>query len=165
MAAVTKERQVETKGTVYTIAYPVKSGETIYKGSLAAVEVASGLLVNLTSGNVAGVNRVVVVEDDTANTDGPAATTAAGSISGEREYASEVAGDKTIRRCITKGIVKWSGLTVAQTDVGKILYAHNNNDVDTVATAGVAIGTLTQYIDSTTGYISLNFEGSVNSIV
>ena len=113
-------------------------------------------MVNVTSSNVNNIRVVAIVHDDSANATGPAATTAAGSISGSFEEQSAVAGDKTVRRAYTDGIFEMTFTAIAQSDVGKTVYAINNSDCDETQIAGMKIGTLTAYISATKGWVELN---------
>lgn len=153
--AVTAQKVINMKGQGEPVAFPVKSGETIYKGTLAVVG-ADGYLYDMDSSAAPAARIVVVVADETANTSGPAATTSSGSISGTNEIASAVAGDKTVRYCYTKGQYELTFTAIAQSDVGKVVYATDNYTLDESMTAGVKVGTLTTYISATSGWVDLN---------
>lgn len=153
--AKTAEQALNIKGQGNIIAFPVLSGETIYKGTMAVVN-SDGLLTNLTSTTAKTGRVVAIVTDGSANATGPAATTASGSISGTYEEASAVAGDKTVRECYTKALVLLTFTSIVQSDVGKTVYASDNYTVDEAMSAGIKIGTLVQYISATSGWVDLN---------
>ena len=138
-------------------AYPVASGETIYKGTFAGVQSADGLLYDLDAAAIsAGVVIVGVVADGSANADGPAATTAAGSISGSLQESSAVAGDKTVRRLYTKGSFELTGSGFTQADVGQPIYASDNYTVTTTSASNQWIGTCVSFISATKIWVELN---------
>jgi hypothetical protein len=153
--AVTVEKAIEIRGAGEPLLLPVASGETIYKGTLAAVG-ATGYLHNLTSTYARNARMVVIVADGSANATGPAATTANGSISGDFEEGSKVAGDKTVRYCYTKALVKLTFTSISQADVGKNVWATDNYTVDETQSGAVKIGTLVTYISATSGWVELN---------
>jgi len=153
--AKTAQQIINMKGQGEPIAFPVKTGETIYKGTLAAVG-ADGYLYNMDSTAAIDARIIVVVADETANTSGPAATTASGSISGANEVASAIAGDKTVRYCYTKGQYLLAFTAIAQSDLGKVVYATDNYTLDESMTGGVKVGTLVTYISATSGWVDLN---------
>lgn len=155
MAALTADTAINMKGTSQLFAFPVASGETIYKGTFAVVD-NDGYLRNLSSTYAPEARIVVFVSDETANVTGPAATTSAGSISGSLEQSSSKAGDKTVRLCYMHGTFKGTFTSITQADVGKTVYATNNNDIDETQAGGVKIGTLITYISATVGYFRLN---------
>jgi hypothetical protein len=152
--AKTAEQNLNIKGYGCPVAFPVKTGETIYKGTLAVVD-SAGYLVNLDSAAAPTARVVVFVADGSANTT-PAATTANGSISGDLEIGSAVAGDKTIRYCYTSGLVKATFTSITQAMVGKTVYATDNFTLDETQNAGVKVGTLATYISATEGWVDLN---------
>lgn len=155
--AVTIEKSIQYSGPAEgnTWHFPVANSETIYGGTLAVVE-KTGYLKNLTSTTAKQARIVVLVADDSANATGPAATTAAGSISGSYEEGSAVSGDKTVRVCYTKGKVLLTFTAIAQSDVGKTVYATDNYTVDESFSGGVKIGTLVTYVSATSGWVDLN---------
>jgi len=153
--AVTIEKAIEILGAGEPLVLPVASGQTIYKGTLAAIG-GTGYLYNLSSTYAKQARIIALVADGSANATGPAATTAAGSISGDFEQGSVAAGDKTVRYCYTKGRIKLTFTSIAQSDVGKTVYATDNYTVDETQSTGVKIGTLVAYIDATTGWVELN---------
>lgn len=154
--AVTTNQQVIGKDKAGLMAFPVASGETIYEGTLVCVK-SDGYLYNLTSARVnGGVRLIGVVADDTINATGPAATTANGSISGSLEAASDPAGDKTVRQVWTEGTFRLTFTAIAQSDVGKTVYAQDNFTCDETQIAGVKIGTLVTYLSATSGYVNIN---------
>lgn len=137
------------------IAVPVKSGETIYGGTLAVVG-KDGYLYNLDSAAVNEATIVGFVADDSANTTGPAATTASGSIASGLEDVSAIAGDKTVRWIYTKGQVKFTATSITQAMLGTTMYASDNYTFDEGQSGGVAIGYLSIYLSATSGYVCLN---------
>jgi hypothetical protein len=152
--AKTAEQNLNIKGYGRPVAFPVKTGETIYKGTLAVVD-SAGYLVNLDSAAAPTARVVVFVADGSANTT-PAATTANGSISGSLEVKSADAGDKTVRYCYTHGLVKATFTSITQAMVGKTVYATDNFTLDETQNAGVKVGTLVTYISATSGWVDLN---------
>jgi len=152
--AVTVEKTIEYKAFGEPVMFPVKSGVTIYKGALACID-DTGYLDNLTSSNYNKARLVCIPKDDTANITGPAATTSAGSI-GTGEEKSSAAGDKTVRLCHTQARVLLTFTAIAQSDVGKTVYASDNYTCDETQIAGVKIGTLVMYISATSGWVELN---------
>lgn len=158
--AKTAEQVIAIRDIDYNsqLALPVANGETIYKGTLACVD-DDGYLRNLSSTYAPQAKLVVLVADGSANASGPAATTAAGSISGAREAASDDSGDKTVRVCYTKAHVKLTFTSITQAQVGKTVYASDNYTVDEAQNSAVKIGMLTTYISTTSGWVSLNEYG------
>ena len=153
--AVTIEKTVERKPFGDPLLFPVASGETIYKGTIATIY--QGYLYNLDSDVVSGGRIACYVKDDTDNVDGPAATTANGSIgSGDFQEKSLPAGDKTCRLVHVNGEVPLTFTAIAQTDVGKVVYASDNFTCDETQIGGMKIGTLTKYISATSGWVMLN---------
>lgn len=152
--AVTVEKILEIKGWTKEWSFPVASGETIYKGTLAVLD-DDGYLRNLSSTYVTQAKVVVFVADGSANAS-PAATTSAGSISGTLEVGSAVAGDKTVRLCYLDGFIRATFTSTTQANIGKTQYASDNFTVDEAQNSGVKIGTLMTYIDADEGWIELN---------
>jgi hypothetical protein len=153
--AVTVEKAINFKPSGDQYAFPVANGETIYKGTLAVID-DDGYLRNLSSTYAPQAKLVVYVADGSANTGGPAATTAAGSISGSLEEGSADAGDKTVRRCYVNGIFKATFTSITQAMVGKTMYATDNFTLDETQNSGVKVGTLITYISATSGWVELN---------
>jgi len=153
--AVTVEKAIEIRGAGEPLLLPVASGETIYKGTLAAIG-GTGYLYNMDSAAARNARMIAVIADGSANATGPAATTSAGSISGDFEVGSAVAGDKTVRYCYTKALVKLEFTSIAQSDVGKTVRATDNYTVDEAQSGAVKIGTLVTYISATSGWVELN---------
>jgi hypothetical protein len=135
-------------------AIPVASGEIIYQGTLAAVG-NDGLLYNLDSSAIPGARSVALVSDQSANVDGPAATTSAGAISAAGR-GSEDAGDKTVRLCYTQAIVKMVASSIGQDDLFQTMYASDNFTMDESPIAGMPIGSLVVYESSTVGWVEIN---------
>jgi hypothetical protein len=170
--AETVRKRIEIQGEGKLWPFPVASGETIYGGTLAAVG-SDGLLYNMDAAAAKEARIIVVVADDSANATGPAATTGAGSISGTFSEGSIPAGDKTVRQCYIQAHVKLTFTAIAQTDVGKTVYATDNYTCDESFALGVKIGTLIMYISATSGWVDLNtfyqkdgaimFKGSINA--
>jgi|GEM_PF-2415813 len=152
--AVTVNKEIIYKEPSGLMLFPVKSGETIYKGTLVAIG-KDGYLYNLDSDACKEALMVGIVADDSANKT-PAATTASGSISGNLEEGSAIAGDKTVRMVYTKGTFRMTFTSITQAMVGQTMYATDNYTIDNVQTAGIPIGTLITYISSTEGYLALN---------
>lgn len=153
--AVTIEKTIDYKDFGDPVLLPVASGETIYKGTIAVID-DDGYLRNLSSTYAPQGRIVALVKDDSANETGPAATTAAGSISGTSEAPNDDAGDKTCRLCFLHARVKLTFTAIAQSDVGKTVYASDNYTVDETQISGIKIGTLISYISATSGWVMLN---------
>lgn len=153
--AKTSEQVIDVKGTEKLWAFPVASGATIYSGCLAAVD-NNGYLQNLDSTYAKDGRIIVMVADDSANAS-PAATTSAGSISGDLEAKSADAGDKTVRNCYMDCYVKLTFTSIAQDDVGKTVFASDNYTVDDAQNSSIKIGTLITYLSATSGWVRLNF--------
>jgi len=154
--AKTAEQVIAVKGSPKEWLFPVASGATIYQGTLAAVD-NNGYLQNLDSTYAKDGRIIVMVADGSANATGPAATTAAGSVSGSLEIGSADSGDKTVRRCYVDCYVQLTFTSIAQDDVGKTVYATDNYTVDEAQNSGVAVGTLITYISATSGWVRLNW--------
>lgn len=157
--AVTAEQKIDLKANSNASiqAFPVASGETIYSGTVAVVATATGLLMDTDSTIIAAGARIAcIVQDDSANATGPAATTAAGSISGSKEEQSAVAGDKTVRRCYVDGVFKVPTTGLTQAAVGAPLYVSDNYTFTTTATSNQWIGTIVEFISATEVYVALN---------
>lgn len=153
--AETKEKGINILGACDPLVLPVASGQTIYKGTLAVIG-GTGYLYNLTSTYAKQGRIVALVADGSANAGGPAATTAAGSISGDAEEGSVPAGDKTVRFCYTRGRILLTFTSIAQSDVGKTVFATDNYTVDETQAGGIKIGTLVTYVSATSGWVELN---------
>jgi len=152
--AKTAEQVLQIKGQTKEWRFPVASGETIYKGTIAVLD-DDGYLRNLASTYKYQAKLVVFVADGSANAT-PAATTSAGSISGSLEVGSDDAGDKTTRLCYLDGFVRCSFTSIAQKQIGKTVYASDNFTVDETQADSVKIGTLMTYIDADEGWVELN---------
>jgi len=153
--AVTVNKEIISKNAGGLLAVPVASGETIYKGTLVCIG-ADGYLHNITSTQISGGIRVVgIVADDAAN-DPPQATTANGSISGDLEEQSAIAGDKTVRLIYTKGLFKLPFTSITQAMVGSKMYATDNYTIDDDSTSAVEVGYLATYLSATEGWLALN---------
>jgi hypothetical protein len=155
--AVTIRKPISYKWADEPVAFPVKTGETIYQGTFAGIG-KDGYLYNLDSAACPEITIFGIVADDSANATGEAATTANGSISGTKEEGSAVAGDKTIRRVYIRGEFLLTFTSITQAMVGTTMYATDNYTIDDVSsgTACVPAGTLTTYISTTSGYLLLN---------
>lgn len=164
MAAVTANQVQAIKSASNLTTFPVASGETIYQNTLVAI--VGGYLYNLDSAAASAGTVVGYVVDDSANASGPAATTANGSISGALETVSAVAGDKTVRNVYLSGQIKVVASGLAQTSVGKVAYATNNNTVNIVGgNNAIKLGTVTTYLSSTSAYVDLNKFYNANGLV
>jgi hypothetical protein len=153
--AVTANQILTIKEPSGLLTVPVKSGQTIYSGTLAGVG-KDGFLYNLATAVIPEITIIGLVSDDSINPTGPAATSAAGSISGGLEASSAVAGDKTVRNIWTKGFVKMTFTSITQAMLGTTMYATDNYTIDDVATGAIAVGYLATYISATSGYVCLN---------
>ena len=94
--------------------------------------------------------------DASANATGAAATTTDGSISGDLEEGSAIAGDKTVRRLYTKGIFRLPTSGATQATVGAAIYASDNFTFTTTATSNQWVGTCTRFISATLIEVALN---------
>ena len=157
--AVTTEQIIDLRNNSggKTIPVPIASGETIYQGAVLGVQSADGLGYDLDAAAItAGVVIAGLVADGSANPTGPAATTAAGSISGDLEEASVVAGDKTVRSVYVKGSFKLPTSGATQATVGQPIYASDNYTFTTVSASNQWVGTCTAFISATEIYVDLN---------
>lgn len=160
--AKTAKQNIIIKEPTNLTAFPVASGSTIYKGTFAVVD--SGYLENLSSANYGAGSIVGIVDDESANATGAAATTSAGSISGSRREASAIAGDKTVRRLWLNGKVTVTGAGFAQTSVGKVCYLTDNYTGNITGT-GIKLGTIVTYISSTEVEVDMNKYYNTNGVM
>jgi hypothetical protein len=144
-------------------AFPVASGETLYQNTLVAI--VGGYLYNLDSAAAAAATIVGIVADDSANATGPAATTAAGSISGTLQEISALAGDKTVVNVYLSGQFNLTGAGFAQTSVGKVAYASDNYTLNITGGAGAKLGTIVTYLSSTSVYVDINKYYNANGLI
>jgi hypothetical protein len=153
MAAKNENNILNKKDVGALVALPVDSGQTIYQNTLVGVD-TDGLLKNIALANVQTLRVVGVVADDSANLT-PAATTADGSILADRTSAD--AGDKTVRMVWLQGRFLLNfGEAVAQTDLGKLAYAKNNNDCYLTDTDAVLVGTIVGIYSTSQAWVELN---------
>lgn len=155
--AKTAEQTIIIRDPGILHAFPVASGETIYKGTFAAL--TAGYLANLDSANLYSATLIALVADGSDNATGPAATTANGSISGTNEIGSVAAGDKTVRNVYLEGKVLVTGAGFAQTSVGKTCYL-SDNYTGNISGTGAKLGTIVTYISSTQVYVKMNEFGT-----
>jgi hypothetical protein len=156
--AKTARQAIVYKGEIdEPVAFPVKTGETIYQGTFVAIG-KDGYLYDLDSTACPEAVCVGIVADDSANATGEAATTSSGSISGTWENISANAGDKTVRRVYLHGVFEMTFTSITQAMVGTTMFATDNYTIDDVSsgTACVKVGTLLQYISATKGWLDLN---------
>jgi hypothetical protein len=149
MSALTANRTRQSKCVEELYAIPVKTGTTIYQGSIVGIDV-TGLLVDAAE----GVKAVGIVMDDGMDTV-PRATTANGSMFGDR--ASDVAGDKTVRLVAFNGrfLIEF-GVTIAQSNLGDKCFAMNNNEGALLTAAGPALGTIISVVSTSLAWVELN---------
>lgn len=162
--AVTTNQVLTKKDEGGLQSFPVASGETIYQNTIVIVD-SDGYLYNADAAAIGGGKIVAITSDNSANASGPAATTANGSISGAKEESSAVAGDKTVRVCWTTGKFKLTGSGFSQASVGSTAYATDNFTINATGGSGIAIGTITEYISSTTVYVDINKYYNANGII
>jgi len=133
--AVTADQLVKAREPGRLREFIVKSGTTVYAGTMVFVELATGHIYNTATGGTSvfvGVAKTGLLGD----------------------------GVKTID-VYTSGAFTLTGTTLAAADVGKPCKATDNYTFDTVAnvatgaTASVMIGYMTKYIDSTTGEVEI----------
>ena len=152
--AKTSDQAITVRDAGRLQAYPIASGETIYKGTFAGVNYA-GYLVNITSSNVNEIAKPVVVYDTEIT------ATANGSVSATYETGTNTA------TCYVSGVFKVTCTSITQADVGKTMYLVDNFTVDDGlnGSGGLKVGSLETYLSATSGYISLNdfsrFDGLV----
>ena len=153
MSAKTANNQLNKKNAEVLHLMPVKLGETIFQNTIVGVSV-DGYVYDLDAAIIPSVIIAGIVADNSANTT-PAATTAEGSVSGDR--ASADAGDKTCRQIWLRGrfLLDFTD-TLTQADVGKVAYAANNNDCNVSGVAGVAIGTIVAFVSASLAWVELN---------
>jgi hypothetical protein len=156
MASIVKQK-ITVRNNLKKLAFPVKSGETIYDGCLAVVKL-DGYIYNHASTitDPGQIKYMGFVADEGISTSGASiATTADGSITGLSEIRSAVAGEKTVRVLYLDGqfIAAMSGLT--QSNCGDTVYATDNF---TFATSGtVAIGKISKVLSATLAEVDLGF--------
>jgi hypothetical protein len=154
--ASTVEKPIVIRNNTKKLPFPVYTGQTIYHGCIGVVS-TNGYLYNMSSSitDPANINYIGIVYDETVNTTGtPAAVTASGSITGQQEIRSAIAGDATVRTLYLDGqfYATMSGLT--QANCGDIVYVTDNF---TFATSGtIAIGTISKVLAATLAEIDLN---------
>lgn len=153
--AVTANQILTIKEPGGLLSVPVKTGETIYSGTLAGVG-NDGLLYNITASNYNTIMLIGFVCDDSINASGNAAVTSSGSISGTIEGNSAIAGDKTVRNIWTKGFVKATFTSITQAMLGTTMYVKDNYTIDDTQTLGIPCGYLATYLSATSGYVALN---------
>jgi hypothetical protein len=155
--ASTVEKPIVIRNNTKKLAFPVKSGESIYHGCIALVKI-DGYMYNHTSSIIdpGQIKYLGLVYDETVNTNGlTAATTADGSILGQQEIRSAVSGDATVRTLYLDGqfYATMSGLT--QANCGDTVYATDNFTF--ALTGTVAIGKISKVLAATLAEIDLNF--------
>ena len=153
MAAKTENNVLQKKDVTALTMFPVDSGQKIYQNTIVGVD-SDGLLKNVALANVATLRIAGIVADDSENTT-PAATTADGSALADR--ASAVAGDKTCRLVWMQGrfLLDFTD-TLAQTDLGKLAYAKNNNDCSISDVDAVLLGTIVSIYSTSQAWVELN---------
>lgn len=155
MAATAVDIKIIGKDLPEPVAIPVKSGETIYQGSIVVVG-ADGYLYNYDSTAAVGATMIGICADGTANVD-PAATTSSGSISGTNQKKSADAGDKTVRKVYFGGKFFLTASSITQAMVGHSMYAVDNKTFDESfeTTNRNKLGKLITYISATSGWVEI----------
>ncbi|HCW08394.1 MAG TPA: hypothetical protein DGG95_13630 [Cytophagales bacterium] len=163
--ASTVEKTIVIRNNTKKLAFPVKSGATIYHGCVGVVKI-DGYLYNHASTIVDqnGINYIGIIADETANSNGtPAATTADGSILTSQETRSVPSGDATVRTLYLNGqfYAAMTGLT--QANVGDVVYATDNFTF--AVTGTIPIGTISKVLSATLAEIDLNCFMPMQNIV
>lgn len=143
MAAKTENQNITIKeGNI--VAYPIATSAHVYKGVLAVVD-QDGYLQNYTSA-FQGEARIPVIPIEELDY----STSAAGSI--------DSSGNGTgVVKCYTTGMFQgFAFSSISQNDVGKTIFASNNFTLDEAQSDALRVGTLEQYLSTTTGVWSLN---------
>jgi hypothetical protein len=149
MAAITANRSRQNKCVEELYALPVKTGTTIYQGAIVGID-STGHLIDA----VEGVKMIGIVMD-AGEFDPPRATTANGSLFGDR--TSPVAGDKTVRLVALRGrFLMDFGVAIAQANLGDKAFASNNNDCALLTAAGPALGTIVSVVSTSQAWVELN---------
>jgi len=141
--SVTVNKTIEIKeGEIGVIqALPVAAGENILSG-VFAVECSDGYLKAATATDIKTARRVVIKINALDNTSG-----ANGSVS----------TGLNLVKCYVAGTFKLSNFTsIAQAQVGKVMYISDNYTIDEAQVGGMKAGTLIQYLSATSGYLELN---------
>ena len=126
----------QTENKIVEISVPgllnmvVASGKTLYAGSLCFIDASTGLATDITN---SGANKLAGLVVDGAS-----------------------AGERVEIRTNVELVVDSTGL--AADDMGKALYAINNNDTTLTSTSNTKIGTLVKYISATSCRVRLNIE-------
>lgn len=153
MSAKTANNVLLKKDVNALTLFPVDSGQTIYQNTIVGVD-TDGLLKNVAAANVATLRIVGIVADNSINTT-PAATTADGSVLSDRSSAD--AGDKTVRQVWMQGRFLLDFVdTLAQTALGKLAYAKNNNDCSVSSVDGVLLGTIVSIYSISQAWVEIN---------
>jgi hypothetical protein len=131
-AALSADRETSSKDRGLK-SYPVYQSTTIYKGSLVCVN-SSGYLV-------------------------PAADTSGYIFQGvayeKVDNSSGSSGDKWCR-VIRDGVHLFDSVGLAQSNVGAAMYAYADDTFKTSGTNSVLVGTLVEYVSSTSGWIDIS---------
>lgn len=156
MSATTKDLKIVGKNFPEPVAFPVKSGETIYQGSIVVVG-KDGYLYDYDSTSRVGAVMIGICADG-PYVDPVAATTASGSISGTNQKQSAVSGDKTVRRVYLGGKFQLTASSITQAMVGHNMYAVDNQTFDeTFETSNVCkLGKLITYLSATSGIVEID---------
>lgn len=126
------------------LAFPVKTGEKIYRGSFIANETASGMAVNVAAAKLADYNKIMVAIEGFDNTNG-----ANGSL-------AEGASARTVKALAGGQIFLGTFSSVAAADTGKDVYCADNATLTTTS-GGPKVGKILQVISSTQAWIYLNY--------
>jgi hypothetical protein len=129
-AALTAARQTECKGTGITKSYLMTASSTIYSGSLVMVD-SAGTVVAASA--IASNKNVAGVAQETKT--------------------SAASGSYWIK--VSDGVIcKFAGTTLAQTGVGSIVYAEDDQTVDeTVGANQPVAGVLVEYVSASVGWV------------
>ena len=162
MAAITANVVRPLKDRMFEqVLVPVKSGVTIYEGSICCID-ATGYLDNLAAGNYATAQQIGIVTDRDS-VDPPGVTASAGSTLNDRSTLPPTGGSKTVRMLAITGtfLMDFPG-TITQAANGSKVWAPNNNDCQIVNTTAAAIGSIVSVFSTTQAWVQLNFFKGAN---
>jgi len=135
MAALTADLELEMRGAGKIRSFDVTANDTIYKGSLVSIDTDGFALPSTDTAAYRFVGIAVEQADNTGGSD----------------------GDIEVK-VYTEGCFKLTGVSLAQANVGTILYVNDDNSVEdgTGAAQDCAVGMLVKYISATSGWVEIN---------
>jgi len=136
MTALSDNRATDSRNEGNKIGYPVAASTTIYAGSIVMIDEAGYARPAASRAGLCGAVGVAVAKVDNS---------------------SGSAGDLDVQ--VQSGEFKFAGTTLSQADVGKVVYAEDDQTIDNTrgvneATAGI----LTEYVSASVGWIGIGPE-------